>query len=129
MLIARRPTKLQRRWLATMAICFATGALGAVRTTKAQVPTAPTVRTLNGLVTDTSHEPIRGAVVELRNEKSSEVVTYITDASGRYDFKRLDGNADYAVWVIFRGHHSPTRAISKFNSHMAMVLNFSIRTY
>jgi protocatechuate 3,4-dioxygenase beta subunit len=93
------------------------------------MPTSSTVRTLSGRVTDTSNEPIRGAVVELRNERSNEVVTYITDASGNYNFKRLEGNSDYDVRVLFRGRHSATRTISKFDSHMAKVLNFSVRTY
>lgn len=95
----------------------------------AQDLSQPTIRTLTGTVTDTSHEPIRGAVVELRNGKSSEVISNLTDASGHYDFKRLDGNTDYAVWVLYRSRRTPTRSISKFDSHMAKVLNFTIRTY
>ncbi len=122
-------TRSQHRWIATAAACVAAclmlGALSAV----AQVPTQATIRTLSGQVTDTSHEPIRGAVVELRNEGSNEVVTYLTDANGHYEFKRLDGNADYDVWVVFRGLHSPTRSISKFDSHMAKVINFTVRTF
>ncbi len=95
----------------------------------AQMPDQATVRTLTGVVTDTSHEPIRGAVVELRNESSRALMTYITDTNGAYSFKRLDGNTDYAVWVVFRGRHSPGHTISKFDSHMAKVINFTIRTY
>lgn len=89
----------------------------------------PTVRTLSGTVTGTSHEPIRGAVVELRNSKSNEVISYLTDTSGHYNFKRLDGNTDYDAWVLFRGRRTPTRSISKFDSHMAKVIDFTIRTY
>ncbi len=57
------------------------------------------------------------------------VVTYITDASGHYNFKRLDGNVDYEVWVLFRGNRSATRSISKFDSHMVKVIDFTVRTY
>jgi Carboxypeptidase regulatory-like domain len=95
----------------------------------AQDRSQPTIRTLNGTVSDTSHEPIRGAVVELHNSKSAEVLSYLTDASGQYNFKRLDGNTDYDVWVLYRGRRSPTRSISKFDSHMAKVIDFTIRTY
>lgn len=94
----------------------------------AQMP-QPSVRTLTGMVTGDSHEPIRGAVVELRNSKTDEVVTYITDATGQYNFKRLDGRTDYEVWVMFRGRRSDTRSISMFDSHMDKVINFTIRTY
>jgi hypothetical protein len=67
--------------------------------------------------------------VELRNINSGEVVTFITDGSGRYDFKRLDGNTDYEVWVLFRGKRSVTHSISKFDSHMTKVIDFTVRTY
>lgn len=99
------------------------------RSYHAQDRSQPSIRTLNGTVSDTSHEPIRGAVVELHNSKSAEVLSYLTDASGQYNFKRLDGNTDYDVWVLYRGRRSPTRSISKFDSHMAKVIDFTIRTY
>lgn len=89
----------------------------------------PSVRSLSGTIRDAGHEPIHSAVVELRNTTSDEVVTYITDASGHYNFKRLNGNVDYEVWVQFRGIRSPTRSISKFDSHMTKVIDFTVRTY
>jgi len=95
----------------------------------AQMPSQATQRSLSGTITDTNHEPIRGAVVELRDETSRALMTYITEANGAYNFKRLDGNTDYVVWVVFRGRHSPTHTISKFDSHMDKVINFTIRTY
>jgi hypothetical protein len=94
----------------------------------AQVP-QKSIRTLTGLVTDSGHEPIRNAVVQLRNTENNEILTYITDNTGHYNFKRLNGSADYEVWVEFRGHRSETRSISKFDSHMAKVLNFTVRTF
>ena len=90
-----------------------------------QMPSQPSVRTLSGTVTDTGHEPIRGAIVQLRNQNSNQMLTYLTDANGRYSFKRLNGNADYDVHVIYRGRHSPSRSISKFDSHMSKVIDFT----
>ena len=126
-------TRTRHRWLATAVICAlaataATTLLGALPAQAQQQPN-PSVRSLSGKVTDTSHEPIRGAIVELRNTDTREVVTYITDESGRYNFKRLDGNIDYEVWVIFRGQPSVTRSISKFDSHMVKVINFTVHAY
>jgi hypothetical protein len=108
-------------------VCIA-AAVFAVPLACAQMP-QPTVRNLSGIVTDGSHEPIRGAVVELRDDKTNEVVTYLTDATGRYNFKRLDGATDYEVWVLFRGHRSPTYNISKFDSHLQKVIDFKVRTF
>ena len=122
-------TRTQHRWLATATACVVAVTLLRTLPARAQEMPNPSVRSLSGRVIDTSHEPIRGAVVELRNMNTREVVTYITDASGRYNFKRLDGNIDYEVWVIFRGQLSATRSISKFDSHMVKVINFTVRDY
>ncbi len=122
-------TRTRQRWLATAAACVVAVTVLWTVPARAQQQPNPTVRSLSGRVTDTSHEPIRGAVVQLRNSDTREVVTYITDESGHYSFKRLDGNIDYDVWVIFRGQPSPTRSISKFDSHMVKVINFTVRVY
>jgi hypothetical protein len=87
-----------------------------------------TKRTLTGTVTD-GHEPLHGAVVELQNPANNSVETYLTDAAGHYTFKRLDGGTDYRVWVVFRGHHTPTRSISKFDSHLQKTIDFTIKPY
>lgn len=89
----------------------------------------PTQRSLSGTITASGHEPVRGAVVEVRNVATNVVVTYITDTTGKYNFKRLDGNVDYEVWVLFRGNRSTTRSVSKFDSHMVKVIDFTVRTY
>ncbi len=67
--------------------------------------------------------------MELRNESSHALLTFITEANGTYTFNRLDGNTDYSVWVVYRSRHSATHTISKFDSHMAKGINFTIRTY
>jgi hypothetical protein len=88
-----------------------------------------TLRDLSGTVTDQSHEPIRGAVVQLQNSGSDSVMTYLTDAKGQYEFKRLDGESDYTVWVVYRNRHTPSRSISKFDSHLQKVIDFEIKSY
>ena len=124
-----RTTEPHHPWIAIAAVCVGVCLMLGALPVAAQMPTQATLRTLSGVVTDTNHEPIRGAVVELRNESSHALMTYITEANGTYNFKRLDGNTDYVVWVVFRGSHSPSHTISKFDSHMAKVINFTIRTY
>jgi hypothetical protein len=124
-----RTTEPHHPWIAIAAVCVGVCLMLGALPVAAQMPTQATQRTLSGIVSDTNHEPVRGAVVELRNEGSQAMMTYITEANGTYNFKRLDGNTDYEVWVVFRGRHSPSHPISKFDSHMAKVINFTIRTY
>jgi hypothetical protein len=106
-------------------LALATALLG---TATAQQP-ANTLRNLSGTVTDRSHEPLSGAVVELQNPANSSVESYITDATGHYAFLRLDGATDYRLWATFRGRRSHSRSISKFDSHMQKFINLTIRSY
>jgi hypothetical protein len=121
-------TRTHHGWLASAIVSIAAGVLLCAAPAGSQMP-QPSIRTLTGTITDAGHEPIRGAVVELRNSRTNLVITYITDTTGQYNFKRLDGNTDYAVWVLFRGRRSRTRSISMFDSHMAKVIDFTVRLY
>jgi len=124
-----RTSEPQHPWIAILAVFVAVCLMLGSIPLAAQMPTQATMRSLSGTVTDEGHEPIRGAVVELRNESSQALVTFITEPNGSYNFKRLDGNADYVVWVVFRGKHSATHTISKFDSHMEKVIDFTVKTY
>jgi hypothetical protein len=84
-------------------------------------------RSLSGTVTDAQHEPLRGAVVEVENLGDQDVQSFLTDKSGHYNFKRLDGNTDYSFWATYRSHRSRSRTISKFNSKTGMVVNLAIK--
>ncbi len=87
------------------------------------------LRNLSGTVTSPSHEPLRGAVVELQEGEGAEVKSYITAEDGRYHFNRLNSEADYRVWVVFRNRHSKNHEISKFDDHLDKVIDFTIETF
>jgi len=55
-------------------------------------------KNLSGTVTDHQHEPLKGAVVQVENDVTMGVVSYITSRDGKYSFKRLDGDTDYRLW-------------------------------
>jgi hypothetical protein len=67
-------------------------------------------------VTDPHHEPIAGAIVQVHNEATDAVTSYITKRSGRYSFQRLSSQDDYTVFATYRGARSKTRFLSKFDS-------------
>jgi hypothetical protein len=73
-------------------------------------------RRLTGTVTDPQHEPLAGAVVQLHDDTTDSVVSYITDRTGSYRFTRVSPQDDFHVWAKFRGRTSRRRSISKFDS-------------
>jgi hypothetical protein len=88
----------------------------------------PAQRSLSGTVTDPHHEPLKGAVVQLHNDVTDTVVSYITGRSGHYQFLHLS-NDDYHVWAKFRDHKSKAREFSTFDSHPSKVINLTVETY
>jgi hypothetical protein len=80
------------------------------------LPAQQGTRSLSGSVTDTSHEPLRGAIVQLEDEGTHSVISFITDKRGTYSFKRIGSDTDYKVWATFRGIRSKERQLDKFNS-------------
>jgi hypothetical protein len=87
------------------------------------------LRTISGTVTDSGHEPIRNAIVELENPANHEVISFITAADGHYIFNRLDSHTDFQVWATFRGHKSVVHNISMYDSHMDKVINIVCKDY
>jgi hypothetical protein len=73
--------------------------------------------------------PSPTAAVELHNTASNAVTSRLTDADGHYTFKRLDGNADFTLRALYRGHESRIHTVGKFNNHMDMVVDFVIKSY
>ena len=88
-----------------------------------------TVRNLSGTITDPEHEPLKGAVVQIENQTTHSVVSYITTETGRYSFKRLSGDTDYSVSVSFRGHQSKAKTLSFFDTHPNPNLDFVLRLH
>jgi hypothetical protein len=86
-----------------------------------------TFRRLTGTVSDASHEPLAGAVVELHDDSTDSVISYITNRSGRYTFPRFSGQDDYHVWARFRGSQSRSRILSKFDSKPTRNINLVIK--
>ncbi len=113
-----------RRTLATALLC---GLIPTLLSTPA-LYAQPSLRDLAGSVQDSSHEPLRGAVVYLENEATHSVVTYITDRSGHFSFKRLNSDVDYDVWAIFRGQDSKRKTLSQFDTHPDPVINLVIKS-
>lgn len=72
-------------------------------------------RNLTGTVKDHGREPLRGAVVQLENESTHSVISYITSRTGQYSFKRIGGDTDYTVWATYRGVTSQKKSLDKFS--------------
>jgi hypothetical protein len=87
------------------------------------------LRNLSGIISSPDHEPLKGAIVELQEGDGAAIKSYITSQNGEYHFNRLNSDADYKVWVVFRTRHSKSKDISKFDDHLDKVIDFTVETF
>ena len=76
-------------------------------------------RSLSGVVTDQNAKPIPHAAVQLENERTLAIRSYLTDAHGEFHFAELSPDIDYDVRAEFDGIRSKTRVVSQFDGHKA----------
>ncbi len=84
------------------------------------------LRTVSGVVTDKSENPLPGSVVFLRNVRTNAVSSRFADKDGNYRFSGLDPNVDYEVHAELEGAKSPSKTMSSLDSRKEMILNLKI---
>lgn len=83
-------------------------------------------RHLQGQVTLPDETPADGAVVKLKNMKTLQVRSFITQKDGRYAFQNLSTNVDYEVKSDFKDLTSDTRTLSVFDSRYEPIINLKL---
>jgi hypothetical protein len=73
-------------------------------------------RTVQGVVSAADDSPIPGAVVYLKNTKTLQVRSFITQPNGSYFFHGLSPDVDYELRAENKGASSPTKTLSSFDS-------------
>jgi Carboxypeptidase regulatory-like domain len=75
----------------------------------------PWTREVQGVVMDQHSHPLEHAVVQIKNDGTAMILSYITQADGKYHFAGLDRDYDYELTAEYDGIRSRTRILSKFN--------------
>jgi hypothetical protein len=86
------------------------------------------LRMVQGVVTDMQDNPLVGAVVQLKNSKTLQVRSFITQENGTYQFHGLDPNVDYLLKADYQGASSPWKTLSSFDSRKQATMNLKVPT-
>jgi Carboxypeptidase regulatory-like domain len=84
------------------------------------------LKTVRGVVLDKSENPVAAGVVFLKNVRTNQVRSNITNDQGNYRFSGIDPNAEYELYAEKDSLKSQTRNISSFDSRMDIVLNLKL---
>ncbi len=109
------------KFAALLLICFASMAMALQKKSDEDK-----LRLVQGSVTDGQDNAIVGAVVQLKNTKTLQVRSFITQEKGAYQFHGLDPNVDYSLKAEFQGAASASRTLSAFDSRKQPVINLKI---
>jgi hypothetical protein len=84
------------------------------------------LRTVEGTVTDANDNPLDGTVVQLKNTKTLQIRSFVTQQHGAYYFHGLSPDVDYEVHAEYQGISSPTKTVSSFDSRKEVVINLKL---
>jgi hypothetical protein len=84
-------------------------------------------RMVHGIVKDERDNPLSGALVNLKNLKTNQTLTYITKADGKYTFDELSREQDYEVSAAFSGKTTPVKKLSHYDTQTSSmrILSFA----
>ena len=85
-----------------------------------------TTRTVEGMVTNSASQPVASAVVQLKNTKTLQIRSFITQADGSYHFAGLQTDVEYQLKATHEGVSSSWKSLSVFNSKKTPVINFKL---
>jgi len=84
------------------------------------------LRTVRGTVVDDKETPSETAVVYLKNTRTQDVITHLSDSDGTFRFSGLDLNVDYDIHAEKDGWTSASRSISNFDTRKEFVLTLKL---
>jgi hypothetical protein len=84
------------------------------------------VRAVQGVVTDADRNPAPRAIVQLKDLRTLQIRSFVTQAEGNYHFAGLRMDTDYEVRATLGELSSPVRRVSSFDSRKTVIINLQL---
>jgi Carboxypeptidase regulatory-like domain len=83
-------------------------------------------RTVQGLVTTAAGQTVAKAVVQLKNTKTLQIRSFITQGDGTYHFAGLSADVEYQLKADHDGASTSWKTLSVFNTKKTAVINLKL---
>jgi hypothetical protein len=83
-------------------------------------------RSVQGSVSSPEDTAVSGAVVHLKNLKTLQIRTFISQQDGTYYFRGLSPDVDYELKAEFQGSSSGTKTLTSFDSRKEATINLKL---
>jgi Carboxypeptidase regulatory-like domain len=87
----------------------------------------PNTRVIHGAVRDTNGAPVPGAVVLLKDTKTLQIRSYITQSDGVYHFYGLSTDVNYQLRAETKEMTSPSKLVSVFDSKKFIKVDLKLK--
>ena len=85
------------------------------------------MRTVSGSVLDDASNPVSGATVFLKNEKTKSIRSCTSLANGHFFFAQVNMIDDYDLWAEKGGKKSASKTVSSWDSRTQFVTDLKIK--
>lgn len=83
-------------------------------------------REVQGVVSDDGGKAVPGAIVQLKNTKTLQIISFITKDNGDYYFHGLSADIDFELRAEKAARASATRTLSSFDTRKQAVINLKL---
>ena len=125
-----------------VSICIVSlGSLGLASAQQTDPPKSPSVivenkekpkkdspyRLIQGVVKDQADNPLAGAIVQLKNTKTSKIVNFATKDDGKFSFRDLSMEDNYELLAKRGDLAAPVKKVSIYDTRKDVTINFTLQ--
>lgn len=117
----------RKRFILILAVCaLLVSGLSAQKKSREERREEANSRSVQGTVVGPDGNPVSGAVVQLKDQRTLQVRSFITQGDGMYRFFSLKMDNDYQLIVKSGELAAGPRALSVFDTRKEAIINFKL---
>jgi hypothetical protein len=84
-------------------------------------------RTVSGTVLNANSEPVPGATVFLKNQKTKTIRSFSSVANGHFQFSQVNMTEDFDLWAEKDGHKSAVKTVSSWDQRTEFISDLKLK--